>query len=73
MLVIPIVLLSRGKRSPLTRSYWLLIAFYVASKIFEHFDAGFYVGELMSGHSLKHISAACGAGALAAGLARLPR
>lgn len=65
----PVILYTRGKRSALTGYMWLMIAFYVAAKIFEHFDAGFYLQPLLSGHSIKHLAAACGPAVLAMGLA----
>lgn len=68
MLAIPIVLLRLGARSPLTRYYWYMIGWYLLAKVFEFFDAALYAGEILSGHTLKHIAAATGAGALAWGL-----
>ncbi|MFQ6007198.1 MAG: hypothetical protein ACE5OQ_17050, partial [Woeseia sp.] len=38
---------------------WVVILLYALSKLFEYFDAAvFEFGELISGHSLKHIVAA---------------
>jgi hypothetical protein len=43
--------------------YWIAAAgWYVLAKLFEHFDAAVYAatGQIMAGHALKHLSAACG-------------
>ena len=59
MLLIPIILLTYPSRFGSVRFYWGMLAAYVASKLFEHFDPQVYeaVGA-MSGHSIKHIAAA---------------
>lgn len=58
MLLIPIILSVYRSASDSTRFFWLMIAFYVLAKICEYFDAGIYsLGEIMSGHSLKHLFA----------------
>jgi hypothetical protein len=43
--------------------YWYAAAgWYALAKLLEHFDAAIYsaTGQIMSGHSLKHLAAACG-------------
>lgn len=41
--------------------YWLLVLAYIVAKLFEHFDAATHQGiSWLSGHTLKHISAAVG-------------
>lgn len=45
----------------LTKGYWLLMIAYIAAKLFEHFDSAIYtILGCISGHTLKHISAAIG-------------
>lgn len=59
MLMIPLMLiLFKGKRS-INRELWLIILFYGASKLFEHFDRQiFNLLGFMSGHAIKHMLAA---------------
>ena len=70
MVATPVILYIRGRQSTLTGYMWLMIGFYVAAKLFEHFDAAIYVEPLLSGHSIKHLAAACGPAVLALGLSR---
>lgn len=61
MLLVPLILILYGAE----RTYWpyiaLLLAFYVVAKIFEHFDEHVYSwGNIVSGHTLKHLFAAAG-------------
>jgi hypothetical protein len=59
VLLIPAILVLRGNTSDLTGAFWLLTLFYIAAKLFEHFDDGVYGSlGLMSGHALKHVVAA---------------
>jgi len=38
---------------------WLVIVLYALSKLFEYFDVATYeIGQLISGHSIKHVVAA---------------
>ncbi len=61
MLLIPAMLLMYPSRYSSTKGYWLLFAFYVVAKLFEQFDGEILaIGEIISGHSLKHILAAVG-------------
>ncbi len=51
-------------RSRYTRGsdYWAVLLWYVAAKVAEIFDREIFdAGELVSGHSLKHLLAAAGA------------
>lgn len=74
MLAVPVLVLARRGRSDLGPYIGGMIALYVLAKLAEHYDAGIYsVGELFSGHSLKHIAAALGAAMLLAGLRRKRR
>ena len=61
MLIIPIILICF--RSTFTRAsaYWWLLIAYVLAKVLEHFDAEvFNVLGVVSGHALKHLTAAAG-------------
>jgi hypothetical protein len=58
MLLTPLMIILYRTRSELTRYLWIMIGFYVAAKVFEQLDVQLYgVGELISGHSLKHLLA----------------
>ena len=59
LLIIPVILLSRKPVIGHARTYWWMLACYAVAKLCELFDAQiFAVGGLISGHSLKHITAA---------------
>lgn len=61
MLAIPIILLTFTSRLTHSSAYWWLLLAYFIAKILEHFDAQIHdVLVVISGHSLKHISAAVG-------------
>jgi len=61
MLVIPIILFSFRSMFSGASGYWWLLAAYLAAKLFEHFDGEVYsLLGYISGHSLKHVSAALG-------------
>ena len=70
MLLIPLVLLLYPK--PGSGAVWLALACYVAAKLLELFDGQVYqaLGQLISGHSLKHLVAAAGMWLLLVGLKR---
>jgi len=71
MLLIPAVVLLRRERSDLGKYIGWMIAFYFAAKIFEQYDRQVYAaGELLSGHSLKHIVAALGPASMLLALRR---
>ncbi len=58
MLLIPIILSVYRSASDATRYFWMVIVFYVLVKICEQFDAEiFALGEVVSGHTLKHLFA----------------
>lgn len=59
MLLIPLILLMYRPGYDKTGFLWIVIGFYVLSKLFEYFDVTVYeFGGLISGHSVKHIVAA---------------
>lgn len=59
--VIPLLLIMYPDRNGMRTAYLWMIGTYVLAKLFEFFDAQIYgVGELLSGHSLKHVAAAVG-------------
>jgi hypothetical protein len=59
MLLIPLILLMYRSAFDSVIFFWVVIALYVLSKLFEYFDHDVYAfGELISGHSLKHFVAA---------------
>lgn len=59
-LLIPFILLLYPARYPGDRYIWSLLACYVASKLFEHWDDAIFIltDATVSGHSLKHMAAA---------------
>lgn len=70
IIIVLFMLVRRGFVSDLTPALWLMVCFYVAAKVFEHFDAEIYARLALSGHTLKHVFAALGPAAVAAGLQR---
>lgn len=59
MLLIPIILLSHRPVIGKASYYWWMILFYFVAKLLEYFDGPiFSIGQLVSGHALKHIAAA---------------
>ena len=59
---IPLILGLFPARYTRGRDYLVGVGFYVAAKIFEDLDARiFHAGEILSGHTLKHLAAAGGA------------
>lgn len=61
MLVMPIILTCFRPQCSKVNAYWWLLALFIVSKIFEYFDGEVYnaIG-VISGHSVKHITAALG-------------
>lgn len=58
MLLIPLVIILYSGRSDLGRYIWWMIGFYLAAKVAEFFDADVYaIGNVVSGHTLKHLLA----------------
>ena len=56
MLLIPVILYTYQPAFGASKYFWLMIVFYIIAKLFEHLDAEvFAVGELLSGHTLKHL------------------
>jgi hypothetical protein len=68
VLLIPLILLLYPRRG--SGGFWWALALYVVAKLLEQFDAQVYtaLGGSISGHSLKHVAAAAGMGALWFGL-----
>lgn len=61
MLIMPVVLLCFRSHFTRVSGYWWLLVGYVLAKLFEHFDREVYqLTGIVSGHSLKHVSAALG-------------
>lgn len=63
LLIIPILIAFFKASHAYTQAtgYWQLLCAYIAAKVFEYFDAEIYsLGGFVSGHTLKHLSAACG-------------
>ena len=61
MLAIPVMLACFRSRCTHVYAYWWLLLAYIVAKLFEHFDAEVYeVLGFISGHSLKHVTAALG-------------
>ena len=61
MLLIPYILLTQPVRYSHQHYVWAMLLTYLAAKIFEALDDQVYfVGELLSGHSIKHMCAALG-------------
>ena len=75
MLLIPTILLIYPSRFGSSRFYWGMLAAYVASKLFEHFDQSvFDTLQFMSGHAIKHMAAAVAPAVFLYGIAsRKPR
>jgi hypothetical protein len=59
MLLIPVILLIYKPSIGSPKYYWIMMLFYVLAKLFEHFDAAIYdAGQIVSGHTVKHLFAA---------------
>ena len=63
MLAIPLICIFFPPRTLDARYVVIMAGFYVAAKVFEHFDQAIFelLGYSVSGHSLKHLSAAAAA------------
>ena len=71
MLLIPLIILLHRGRSALGPYVAAMIVCYIAAKLFEFFDAEiFAAGGIVSGHTLKHVSAAAAPACLLYGLLR---
>jgi hypothetical protein len=72
-LIVPLVL-ARRERSDLSPFIGWMLLFYVAAKLAEHYDREIYAaGELLSGHSIKHLAAALASACLLLALTRRRR
>jgi len=62
MLLIPLILLMYRSAYDKVGFLWFMIALYALSKLFEELDSETYeIGQLISGHSIKHVVAAVSA------------
>jgi len=69
MLLIPLVIVLYRSRSDFGRYLWWMVGFYVAAKVAEQLDTNLYAaGNIVSGHSLKHLLAALAPASLVYGL-----
>ena len=61
LLAIPVILLCFRSAYNLTSGYWLLLLAYIIAKFLEEYDHEVHnILSGVSGHTLKHIAAACG-------------
>lgn len=62
IVLIPIILIVFPARLWPARLIWAVLGTYVLAKLLEHFDAQVFalLGQVISGHSLKHVAAALG-------------
>ena len=61
ILAIPIIMIFFRSHCTHVYAYWWLLLTYIAAKLFEHFDGEVYNAlGFISGHSLKHLTAALG-------------
>ncbi len=68
MVGIPVILICFKSSFTCVRYYWWLMIAYLLAKVFEFFDYQIHeLLSLVSGHSIKHISAAIGIGVLLSG------
>jgi hypothetical protein len=71
LLLIPAILLAYQSVFDRTRFIWLVFLLYILAKVFEQLDGTIYnLGGLISGHSIKHVSAALGPLVLVYGVMR---
>jgi hypothetical protein len=69
MLLIPMVITLYRSRSDLGRYIWWMFGFYLLAKVAEFYDTDLYAaGNVISGHSLKHLAAALAPASLLYGL-----
>jgi hypothetical protein len=61
MLASPVILLCFRSRCTHVQAYWWLLVIYIIAKVFEYLDGEVYDAlGFISGHSLKHLTAALG-------------
>lgn len=71
MLLIPLVISLYWSRSDLGRYIWWMVGFYLAAKVAEYYDVDLYAaGNVISGHTLKHLAASLAPASLLYGLMR---
>jgi len=69
IILIPLVIILYRGRSDLARYVWWMFGFYVAAKVAEQLDDNlFALGNVVSGHSLKHLLASLAPASLLYGL-----
>lgn len=70
-LIVYMLVAFRGRHGD-DRMFWVGLGWYALAKLCEHFDAAIFAatGEVVSGHSLKHVAAAIGFFWIAAMIAR---
>ena len=73
VIVLPIIVISRRGRSDLGQYLFIVFLAYAVAKAAEVYDHEVYaIGQVLSGHTLKHLLAALGLYALVVGLQRRP-
>jgi hypothetical protein len=62
IIIIPIIVLTHTSKFNTSKGYWFLLIAYILAKLFENYDQQIYLltADLISGHSIKHMSAALG-------------
>jgi hypothetical protein len=71
MLMIPLLILLHRERSDLGRYVGFMIGFYIIAKVLEFYDGQVYAtGQLLSGHTLKHVFASLAPASILYGLIR---
>jgi hypothetical protein len=62
LILVPIMIFKSKNRGLEARSVWIVIGYYAAAKVFEHWDSQIFglLGNDLSGHSIKHVLAALG-------------
>jgi len=71
MLLIPVILFRYRTQQGAAHYYWWMLVCYLLAKLLEYFDGAIFdFGQLISGHSLKHVAAAATAGILLLALQR---
>lgn len=59
MMALPLILLLFPPRYTRSRDWWVVLALYALAKVFEVIDENIYAwGRMVSGHTLKHLTAA---------------
>ncbi|MDP2387851.1 MAG: ceramidase domain-containing protein [Bacteroidota bacterium] len=73
MLAIPAILIHFKSDNTTGKAYWLLLLAYILAKLMEHFDQEVHTQlKVISGHSLKHFTAAIGVYAITRNIIKQP-